>query len=219
MITILKTNDPNNNIDNQNFFLKKSTIYLILSHFVIVLIFAFTRLIDADEGFYLIAAQEVWNGRTLYTDFFFAQMPYLPYFFSPISDHGFTTLFIARVMGAFASLLTITLFARIICKISINNSVRTSLLFLYAFNALIITWHPLAKTYMFTDFLLMFSFLSYLYYLKTRSINMIIAIAVAVGLAVNFRSVFAPLIIFYAVAIFYNSPKDRFKNITIYFLC
>jgi len=153
--------------DDQNFFLKRSTIYLILSHFIIVLIFAFTRLVDSDEGFYLIAAQEVWNGRTLYIDFFFPQMPYLPYFFSPISGYGFTTLFIARFIGAVFSLFTIILFTRIVCKITINNSVRTALLFLYAFNALIITWHPLAKTYMFTDFLLMFSFLSFIYFLTS----------------------------------------------------
>lgn len=218
MNTISKTNDPTNNIDNQNFFLKKSTIFLILFHFIAALIFAFTRLIDRDEGFYLIAAQEVWNGRTLYIDFFFAQMPYLPFFFSPISGHGFTSLFIARVMGAFASLLTITLFARIICKITINNSVRTAMIFLFAFNALFITWHPTAKTYMFTDFFLMFSFLSFLYFLKTKLLKMVITTAIAIALAVNFRSVFAPLIIFYAVAIFFNSPKDKVKNISIYFL-
>ncbi len=218
MISIPKVNNAMNNSDNQNFFRKKSTIVIILSHFVMVLVFAFTRLVDADEGFYLIAAQEVWNGRFLYTDFFFPQMPYLPYFFSPISGHGFTTLFIARVLGCFASLLTVILFTRIVCKITVNNAVRTSLLFLYALNALIITWHPLAKTYMFTDFFLLFSFLSFLYFLKTRSINMIIAMAIAVGLAVNFRSVFAPIIACYAVVIFMNSAKSKFKNISIYFL-
>ncbi|MFH2048573.1 MAG: hypothetical protein ABIJ12_03915, partial [bacterium] len=204
--------------DDQNFFLKRSTIYLILSHFIIVLIFAFTRLVDGDEGFYLIAAQEVWNGRTLYLDFFYPQMPYLPYFFSLISGHGFTTLFIARLIGAVFSLFTIILFTRIVCKITVNNSVRTALLFLYAFNALIIIWHPTAKTYMFTDFFLMFSFLSFLYYLQTKSTKMLIATAISIALAVNFRSVFAPLIIFYAVLFFFNSNTNKIKNITTFLI-
>lgn len=145
-------------------------------------------------------------------------MPYLPYFFSPISGHGFTTLFIARIIGAVFSLFTIILFTRIVCKITINNSVRTTLLFLYAFNALIITWHPTAKTYMFTDFFLMFSFLSFLYFLKTKSVKMIIATAVSVALAVNFRSVFASLIILYAVVIYLNSTESKLKNISVFFL-
>ena len=145
-------------------------------------------------------------------------MPYLPYFFSPISGYGFTTLFIARFIGAVFSLFTIILFTRIVCKITINNSVRTALLFLYAFNALIITWHPLAKTYMFTDFLLMFSFLSFIYFLKIKQIRMVVATAISIALAVNFRSVFAPLIILYAVVIYLNSSESKLKNITIYFL-
>jgi len=218
LTSISKNNEITNNSGNQNFFLKKSTIVIILSHFIMVLIFAFTRIVDGDEGFYLIAAHEVWNGQTLYIDFFYPQMPFLPYFFSPISGYGFTTLFLARLCGVFASLFTVILFIRIICKITYNNSVRTSLLFLYALNALIITWHPVAKTYMFTDFSLMFSFLSYLYFIKTRSIGMIIATAAAVGLAVNFRSVFAPLILCYATAIFFHSEKSKLKNLFYFFL-
>jgi len=209
--------DNLNNVPKENNFLqKKSTILLISFHFAAVLIFAFTRLIDLDEGFYLTAAQEIRKGRTLYIDFFFPQMPYLPFAFSPISGFGFTTLFLARVMGAFASLLATIIFARIICKVTANNSARTLLLFLYSVNALFITWHSTAKPYMFTDLLLLFSFFSLLYYLRVKTQKMIIATAVSLALAVNFRSVFAPLLIFYAIIFILDSPKQRLKTAIIY---
>ena len=46
------------------------TAFIAVSHF---------RLIDGDEGFYLLAARLVFQGKVLYSDFFFTQMPLLPF--------------------------------------------------------------------------------------------------------------------------------------------
>src|SRR5258708_27183994 len=39
------------------------------------------RLIDGDEGFYLMASRLVFEHRVPYRDFFFTQMPLLPYIY------------------------------------------------------------------------------------------------------------------------------------------
>lgn len=39
------------------------------------------RLVDGDEGFYLLAAKSVFHGKLLYRDFFYTQMPLLPYIY------------------------------------------------------------------------------------------------------------------------------------------
>ena len=44
-------------------------------------IVATNRLIAKDEGFYVVAAQLVSEGRVPYLDFFYPQMPYLPYLY------------------------------------------------------------------------------------------------------------------------------------------
>jgi len=41
--------------------------------------------INGDEGFYLVAAQMVSNGAVPYVDFFYPQMPYLPYILAPVT--------------------------------------------------------------------------------------------------------------------------------------
>ncbi len=49
---------------------------------VYYLALALTRRIDADEGYYLYAARLVLEGRLPYRDFFYPQMPLLPYFWA-----------------------------------------------------------------------------------------------------------------------------------------
>lgn len=46
---------------------------------VILFLIAWYDSVNADEGFYLAAARHVADGRRLYADFFFPQMPYLPW--------------------------------------------------------------------------------------------------------------------------------------------
>ncbi len=41
------------------------------------------RPIDGDEGYYATAARLVSEGRTPYLDFFYPQMPLLPYVYAP----------------------------------------------------------------------------------------------------------------------------------------
>ena len=49
---------------------------------LILLPIGINRYIDADEGFYLYSADLVLHGQTPYTDFYYPQMPLLPYIFA-----------------------------------------------------------------------------------------------------------------------------------------
>jgi hypothetical protein len=44
-------------------------------------LYARVRPIEPDEGFYLSAANLVWQGQTLYRDFFYHHAPLLPYLY------------------------------------------------------------------------------------------------------------------------------------------
>src|SRR5579871_1965603 len=61
------------------------------------------RLVDDDEGFYLLASRLVLRHKTLYLDFFYTQAPLLPYVFGTWLKLFGMTWFCAR---AFCALLS-----------------------------------------------------------------------------------------------------------------
>lgn len=68
--------------------LRRSTTWLtavVLLHAVVACWFAGTRPIDADEGYYVLAAELVAAGQEPYTDFFYPQAPLLPALYAPFT--------------------------------------------------------------------------------------------------------------------------------------
>jgi hypothetical protein len=57
-------------------------LYVLITLLLLAAVFFFSsreRLVDPDEGAYLLAAKLVMEGKSLFTDFFWPQMPLLPY--------------------------------------------------------------------------------------------------------------------------------------------
>jgi hypothetical protein len=54
---------------------------IFLGQVIPFLVMARYRLIDGDEGFYLMASRLVFESRIPYRDFFFTQMPLTPYLY------------------------------------------------------------------------------------------------------------------------------------------
>ena len=52
---------------------------ILLSPYFFILSSA--RIIARDEGFYLMAMRMIREGKEIYSDFFYPQMPFLPYFY------------------------------------------------------------------------------------------------------------------------------------------
>jgi len=57
---------------------------IILAFFAGTLVLSRHRPIDGDEGYYATAARLVSEGQAPYLDFFYPQMPLLPYFYAPV---------------------------------------------------------------------------------------------------------------------------------------
>ena len=143
-------------------------IGLVVIQACLLVFFAFNRLVDGDEGFYLSAAREVSQGRLLYTDFFYPQMPYLPHIFSIFANRGMTTLFMTRLASAAAGVMTTLLFLMVLMRTTDDRRVTGILLAMYVFSGLVISWHSVAKTFAWTDFFLMASLYCLVMFTDTR---------------------------------------------------
>ena len=57
----------------------QQTIFVFLVEFSVFLTVSRFRLVDGDEGFYLLTSRLVTEGKLPYRDFLLTQMPLLPY--------------------------------------------------------------------------------------------------------------------------------------------
>ncbi len=192
---------------------------------VLLLIFVFFRLIDFDEGIYLSAAQLVRGGELPYLDFFYNQMPYLPYVYSIATESGFASLFLGRLISAAASLLLGVLLFWFAHKMSGDAKLSLFVFFLYSFHGLILTWHSTVKTSTFSDlwsFVSFIFFASYVISQKPKIKNLMLFLAgIFVGLALNFRLTHLAILICQGVLIFFlfrsESIKRRMCNLLLLF--
>lgn len=194
------------------------TWLLIAVQLVFLVFFAFNRLVDGDEGFYLSAAREVALGRTLYSDFFYPQMPYLPYIFSLFSGHGFATLFATRLASVLMGLLTTLIFYALLKKLTSDRKTVNFILILYLFSGLVISWHSVAKTFAWTDFFLLGAFYSLVLFLQSSRNRYLIVCGLAMALAVNTRLVLLPLVIVFYLPLIIDSGRQWLKRTAAYMI-
>ena len=142
------------------------TLGVLLTLLAVFLLMARFRLVDADEGYYLFAAKLLLEGHRPYTDFFFPQMPLLPYAYSA----GMTMLSVSWSTGrlltsVLAALLGTALYLH---TLRISGSRRLALfgVLLFATSSLALAWYTAAKTYALTALLL---FLAYMAFESSRA--------------------------------------------------
>lgn len=188
---------------------------ILILQFLLLLTFVFFRLIDYDEASYLSAAYLVANGKLPYIDFFYAQMPYVPYVYSPVSTFGLASLFWGRLISALAGLvLGIALFW-FAYKFSKDAKLSLFLFFLYSFNGLLLTWHSVVKTLVISDLFGFFSFILFASYLMSKDGRKNVKILLSgffIGLALNLRLTFFPIWLAEGVLIFLLSPSKNTKE-------
>jgi len=181
----------------------------------LLLIFVFFRHIDADEGIYLMSAHQVAEGKSPYFDFFYAQMPYLPYLYAPFSHFGFLSLFWGRALSALLCLLTSWLLYYLMVSLTRNRKLALVVFFLYAFNSLTLNWHSVIKTYAFSDLfgLLSFTFLAQTLLNRNGRAGYTFLAGMFVGLAFNCRLTFLPIFCLelMLISLFY---RNRLANLT-----
>jgi hypothetical protein len=136
---------------------RQAILLLFMLHLLALTLFAGFRIVDPDEGFYLTAAHKVTQGQSLYADFFYPQMPFLPYILAPFSGHGFATLYLSRFAGVAASACAAILFYLVLGVLCRDQRIKILIFALYLFSGHVLTWHCVAKTYPWTDLFLLAS--------------------------------------------------------------
>jgi 4-amino-4-deoxy-L-arabinose transferase-like glycosyltransferase len=131
---------------------------LFLSLAILTVPFAllgFTRGIDGDEGYYLLAAKLVGETQTLYSDFLYTQMPLLPYAYSLwLTVVGISWLSARAFSIALAIALGVLLFYSLL---KARHSPNLALLgvILYSSSSLALGWFTVVKTYALSTFFLL----------------------------------------------------------------
>jgi len=196
-------------------------LIILLAQAILLSTFVLFRLIDYDEASYLSAAYSVKTGKLPYADFFYAQMPYVPYAYSPVSSFGLASLFWGRLISALASLVLGLALFWFAYKSSKDAKLSLFLFFLYSFNGLFLTWHSVVKTLVLSDLFGFLSFIFFASYLRSEDGRKNVEILLAgflVGIALNLRLTFSLIWLAEGVLIFFLSSMKNKKQKMIAFL-
>jgi 4-amino-4-deoxy-L-arabinose transferase and related glycosyltransferases of PMT family len=180
-------------------------IYLILvvNSFAALLIFlwlAFTRNVDGDEGLYLEAARLVAQGKKLYIDFFFQQMPLIPYLYAGwMKIFGFT-LMSARLFSALWTAASVFMVLWYVGRRTDSPlTVLLTSILLFA-NGLLLAWAPVIKTHPFNAFCLTACVVLFLEWRNgsRQKGHLLFLAAFFLGIGVNCRLTLAPYVLVFA---------------------
>lgn len=185
----------------------RGLVWVLAVQAVVALVFAFTRVVDADEGFYLAATQRVSDGLIPHVNFFYPQSPLFPLIFAPLGGWGMESLQLLRVLAVLASLGLTALCYRFIETTGGSRETATIAAVLVAINGLALTWHSVFKPYAFIDLLIFGAF--YLTFARgdeKPGFGRVFWITALVALATNLRSV---MLILLPVLLYYLFTRAR----------
>ena len=179
------------------------------------LIVARYRLVDGDEGFYLMASRLVFGKHVPYRDFFFTQMPLLPYLFGLFLAFVGNTWVAARAFSAIlASLAGVAVF-RYVCLETRQRAAGVVAVLLFAASTLVLGWFTIAKTYALSALLLLLAF----QLMRARSSSMGVALSgMWLGLAVDVRLYLAAVLPLFVWWIYRDSKQQARLRAIAYFL-
>jgi hypothetical protein len=126
---------------------------------ILFTVIAYFRLTDTDEGFYLLAAKLVGQGKRPYLDFFFQQMPALPYAYAVWSKMVGISWTSARMLSVLLSVALGGLLYSHVERLYGRKAFACLAVLLYALNNLVLAWHSVVKTYALSNFLLFCAYL------------------------------------------------------------
>ena len=123
------------------------SVLLLLAQMGFFLALSRHRIIDGDEGLYLLAARLVKEHKLPYLDFFYQQMPALPFAYGLWMKFAGATWYAGRALSSiFASIVGTALFAAIWRRTS-KPLPAVFALALYLTNADVLGWFVTVKTY------------------------------------------------------------------------
>ncbi|UCD57747.1 MAG: glycosyltransferase family 39 protein, partial [Candidatus Hydrogenedentota bacterium] len=184
-----------------------SALSLLLFAFFSVI--ALKRPADVDEGYHLVCSKSIFvEGRTPYIDFFFFQMPLLPYVYGGIMSLFGYQWQVARLVCAFLAAAIGTLLCRYAFQKTGSMSFAASIAVIYCFAPYIFIWFTCARTHVLSVFFLVIS-ISLLRPMTTRaSVPLWTASGFFLGLGIDTRLYFLALV---PVLAFHVSQVEKEK--------
>src|SRR5437870_7757890 len=112
------------------------------------------RLVDGDEGTYLLVLRLVAEGQLPYHDFYYPQMFLLPYAYGVWMKLVGYSWYSARVLSAFFSIALGLLLYRQVARLAGARTWGILAVVLFTFSSLAFGWYPLIKTFVLPTLLL-----------------------------------------------------------------
>ncbi|MCK6555438.1 hypothetical protein L6Q96_12795 [Candidatus Binatia bacterium] len=110
-------------------------------------VMAAQRIVNADEGFYALAGARVLGGGVPYADFFFPQMPYMPYLQAAAFAVAGHSLLVGRAVSVIAGGVLAGLMAGTATRWSDSAGVGVTVGAMFAAHALPMSYLPIVKPY------------------------------------------------------------------------
>jgi 4-amino-4-deoxy-L-arabinose transferase-like glycosyltransferase len=146
------------------------------------------RLIDGDEGFYLLASRLVLQHRAPYLDFFYTQAPLLPYVYAGWLKLCGISWVSARIFSALLTTAVAGLLYWHVCRETGKWLAGMVAVYLFAGSSLVFAWYPIVKTFALA---VLFLFAAYMILAGVTSQTpkwLIAAAGILVGLSADTRS-------------------------------
>ncbi len=169
--------------------------YVLAALAILSAVFFFSsreRLVDPDEGAYLLAAKLVMEGKSVYTDFFWPQMPLLPYAYGFWMKIAGTNWYAARYFSGLLGMAMGLLLFFHVARLTGKQTLGLLAVLLFAFSSFSICWFSTAKAYTFSTFLLFAAYL-FLFAGRLKDWKYLLA-GFFLGLAVSTRLYFIGLV-------------------------
>ena len=163
------------------------------------------RLVDGDEGTYLLVARLVAEGQLPYHDFYYPQMYLLPYVYGGWMKVVGFSWYAARLLSAVFSVLLGLLVYRQVANLARSRAWGVLAVVLFATSSLAFGWYPLVKTFVLPTLLL---FAAYAV-LSTRSRWRWIASGLLFGFAVACRVYVIGAAPAFLIEIYLSEPDRR----------
>ena len=139
---------------------RKTLIYYGAALFV-VFIYSTFRPVNADEGYYMLSASKILCGQVPYVDFRFHHMPLMIYVYSFISNFGYWSLVLGRLLSITFMFITSVLIYKFLIKHTTDTLIPRLFLLFYFCNAFFIDWAITIKIYSFSSLILTLAVLSF----------------------------------------------------------
>jgi hypothetical protein len=157
----------------------------------LVVLISMMRFVDGDEGFYALAGVLVLDGELLYEDFFFTQMPLLPYVFGAWFWAFGESWYALRALAALLTLATALILYLHVRRATASPRFALLALALYGLSSFIVGWFTIGKTYALSTGLLLAGYALVAPPERGRRAAAWAACGLLLGLAVDTRLLFA----------------------------